>query len=161
VRLIGSRLNLMLAEPVAQKRRPATAIDAKFSLPFTVATAMHRGTVTLDDFTDEALNNGSVLDLASRVHFLADPARSASAGPDVLRGSVELELKDGRRVELEIAEPSGSPRRPASDAALIAKFRDCCRRARSQPDSAAIDSWVERIMTLESCPDAGVIARSL
>ncbi|GFE80453.1 hypothetical protein GCM10011487_24530 [Steroidobacter agaridevorans] len=161
VRLIGSRLNLMLAEPVVQKQRPATAIDAKFSLPFTVATAMHRGTVTLDDFTDGALGNGAVLDLASRVHFAADPTRSATAGADVLRGSVELELKDGRRVKLEIDEPSGSPQRPASDTALIAKFRDCCQRARSQPSAVTIDSWVERIMTLESCTDAGEIARSL
>jgi hypothetical protein len=59
VRLVGSRLNLMLAEPTAQKRRPATAIDAKFSLPFTVATAMHGGTVTLDDFTPRAAHRGS------------------------------------------------------------------------------------------------------
>jgi 2-methylcitrate dehydratase PrpD len=161
VRLIGSRLNLMLAEPVAQKRRPATAIDAKFSLPFTVATAMLRGTVTLDDFTVAALDNAAVLDLASRVHFEPDPARAATSGPDVLRGSVELQLKDGKRVTLEIDEPSGSPRRPASDDALIAKFRDCCQRMHSQPAAATIEAWVERIMALENCPNAGEIARSL
>lgn len=161
VQLVGSRLNLMLAEPVAQKRQPATAIDAKFSLPFTVATAMCRGTVTLDDFTDDALSNAAVLDLASRVHFEADPTRATAAGPDVLRGVVELELKDGKRVKLEIGEPSGSPQRPASDAALIAKFRDCCQRASSRPTAATIDTWAERIMTLESCTDAGEIARSL
>jgi 2-methylcitrate dehydratase PrpD len=160
VRLVGSRLNLMLAEPAAQKRRPATAIDAKFSLPFTVATAMRRGTVTLDDFTADALSDAATLDLASRVQFEADPSRAA-AGPDVLRGSVELQLSGGKRVQLEIDQPSGSPGRPASDAALIAKFRDCCQRARSQPSAVTIDSWVERIMTLESCLDAGEIARSL
>ena len=160
VRLVGSRLNLMLAEPVAQKRRPETAIDAKFSLPFTVATAMRKGTVTLDDFTEEALRSPAMLDLASRVQYEADPARPAS-GSDVLRGSVELELTAGKRVTLEIDEPSGSPRRPASDAALIAKFRDCCQRARSQPSDATIDAWVEQIMRLETCPDAGELARSL
>jgi hypothetical protein len=74
---------------------------------------------------------------------------------------VELELSGGKRVKLDIDEPSGSPGRPASDTALIAKFRDCCRRARSQPDAATVDSWVERIMTLESCADAGEIARPL
>jgi len=161
VRLLGSRLNLMLAEPIAQKRRPATAIDAKFSLPFTVATAMYRGTVTLDDFTDAALSNPVVLDLASRVHFEADPTRATTSGPGILCGSVELELKNGERLKLEIEEPSGSPQRPASDEALIAKFRNCCGRARSQPTAATIDSWVERIMTLETCPNAAAIARSL
>ncbi|HEY5757231.1 MAG TPA: MmgE/PrpD family protein [Steroidobacter sp.] len=160
VRLVGSRLNLMLAEPGAQKRRPATAIDAKFSLPFTVATAMRRGTVTLDDFTEDSLSDAATLELASVVQFEADPSRAAS-GPDVLRGSVELELSGGKRVRLEIDEPSGSPGRPAADAALIAKFHDCCQRARSQPSAVTIDSWVERIMTLESSRDAGEIARSL
>lgn len=160
VRLVGSRLNLMLAEPVAQKRRPATAIDAKFSLPFTVATAMRRGTVTLDDFTEASLSDEATLRLASAVQFEADPSRAAS-GPDVLRGSVELELSDGKRMKLEIDEPSGSPGRPASDAALIAKFRDCCHRARCHPDAVTVDSWIERIMTLESCVDAGEISRPL
>ncbi|HEY0680954.1 MAG TPA: MmgE/PrpD family protein [Steroidobacter sp.] len=160
VDLVGSRLNLMLAEPVAQKQRPATAIDAKFSLPFTVATALRRGTVTLDDFTDRALSDSSVLDLASRVHYTADPAR-ASSGPDVLRGSVELELRGGPRVQLEIDVPSGSPGRPACDAALIDKFRDCCRRARSEPNASTVDRWIERISTLESIADAGELSRSL
>ncbi|MFC4312863.1 MmgE/PrpD family protein [Steroidobacter flavus] len=159
-RLVGSRLNLMLAEPVDQKRRPATAIDAKFSLPFTVATAIHRGTVTLDDFTASSLSDPAVLDLAGRVQYAAEPSRPAS-GPDVLRGSVELELRGGNPVKLEIDEPSGSPGRPASDAALIAKFRDCCQRARSHPSAVAIDAWVERIMTLETSLDAGELARSL
>lgn len=161
VRLVGSRLNLMLAQPVAQKRRPATAIDAKFSLPFTVATAMHRGTVTLDDFTAAALSDPAVLDLASRVRFEVDPTRGAGSGPDALRGSVALELKGGQQVVLEIDQPSGSPQRPASEAALIAKFRDCCQRAGSPPGAATIDAWVERIMTLETCPEAGSIARSV
>ena len=158
--LTGSRLNLMLAEPVAQKRRPATAIDAKFSLPFTVATSLRRGTVTLDDFTDRALNDSAVLELASRVHFSADAAR-ATAGPDVLRGSVELQLSGGRGVRLEIDQPSGSPGRPASESALIEKFRDCCRRARSEPTAATIDSWVERILTLETCVDVSELVRTL
>lgn len=160
IELSGSRLNLMLAEPIAQKRRPATAIDAKFSLPFTVATSLRRGTVTLDDFTERALNDSAVLDLASRVNFTVDPTRG-TAGPDVLRGSVELRLNEGRRVRLEIDEPSGSPGRPASEAALIEKFRDCCRRARSEPTAARIDSWLERILTLEKCIDAGEFARTL
>src|SRR5262249_22557852 len=38
----------MLVEPRARKQAPATAIDAKFSLPFTVALALVRGDVTLD-----------------------------------------------------------------------------------------------------------------
>jgi 2-methylcitrate dehydratase PrpD len=160
VRLVGSRLNLMLAEPAAQKRRPATAIDAKFSIPFTTATALRRGTVTLDDFTEQALCNSAVLDLAGRVQFEADLTRAPS-GPDVLRGTVELEMRSGERLTLQIDEPSGSPKRPASEAALIEKFRDCCRRARSAPNASTVDAWIDRILSLEKSDDAGELGRSL
>jgi 2-methylcitrate dehydratase PrpD len=160
IRLVGSRLNLMLAEPVAQKRKPVTAIDAKFSLPFTVATALRRGTVTLDDFTAESLRNPSVLELASRVQFAPDNSRG-TAGPDVLRGSIELDMKSGERWRLEINDPAGSPQRPASDAALAAKFSDCCQRARMAPSAGTIDAWMNRILSLETCQDVGSLARSL
>jgi 2-methylcitrate dehydratase PrpD len=160
IRLTGSRLNIMLAEPEAQKRRPATAIDAKFSLPFTVATALRRGRVTLDDFTAHALGDATVLALADRVRYEADTTRGI-AGGDVLRGSVELTLNDGTKLQLEIEEPAGSPTRPVADSDLIAKFKQCCRRARSNPTEGVIDTWVERILALDLAADAGELARSL
>jgi 2-methylcitrate dehydratase PrpD len=42
----------VLCEPPEQKRRPKTAIDAKFSIPFTVAVALGQGDVTLRDFSE-------------------------------------------------------------------------------------------------------------
>jgi 2-methylcitrate dehydratase PrpD len=143
----------MLAEPLEQKRRPATAIDAKFSLPFTVATALCKRDVGLDDFTTEALRDPGVLALAQRVQFHAEAGRDAPS--DMLRGSVALTLRDGRRLKLAIDEPAGSVRRPASDEALLAKFADCARRARSAPDAPTIDRWAKRILSLESCEDVG------
>jgi 2-methylcitrate dehydratase PrpD len=160
IRLVGSRLNLMLAEPVAQKRRPATAIDAKFSLPFTVATALRRGAVTLDDFSAQSLQDPSVLELAGLVQFEPDNSRGTS-GRDVLRGSIELVMNSGERRRLEISDPAGSPQRPATEATLVAKFKNCCQRARSLPSAATIDKWVNEILSLDSCADVGGLARSL
>ena len=57
-----SPLNRMLCEPVETKRRPATVIDAKFSLPFVTATALLRGQVTLDDLDPPALSQNDVID---------------------------------------------------------------------------------------------------
>ena len=45
IRIEGGVVHRMLAEPLEAKRRPQTAIDAKFSLPFTVATAFVTGRV--------------------------------------------------------------------------------------------------------------------
>ena len=64
VRIEGCEVHRMLAEPIERKRAPQTAIDAKFSLPFTVATALVTGRVDLDSFTGPALGHLDVLALA-------------------------------------------------------------------------------------------------
>ncbi len=42
----------MLMRPLAQKRAPATVIDAKFSIPFTAGVMLERGDVLLSSFVD-------------------------------------------------------------------------------------------------------------
>lgn len=160
VELTGSRLNRMLAEPLEQKRRPATAIDAKFSLPFTVAVALQRGTVTLDDFSPAALRDPATLELASKVSYAYSESQP-DTGKEALRGSVTVLTRDGMRHSLEVAEPLGSDRRPMEDDALIAKFRDCCRRARSAPSEIAIEDWARQILLLEECADVRPLVQSL
>ena len=53
--LEGGETQRMLIEPMSRKRAPTTAIDAKFSLPFTVATALLHPDVTLEAFEPESL----------------------------------------------------------------------------------------------------------
>ena len=55
----------VLCEPPEQKRRPKTAIDAKFSIPFTVAVALAQGDVGLQDFSPSRLSD-------PKLHAIAD-----------------------------------------------------------------------------------------
>ena len=66
----GTRL---LCEPLADKRRPRLAIDAKFSIPFTAAIMLLNGNVTLADYTDEALGDPAVLAMADRIGYRDEP----------------------------------------------------------------------------------------
>lgn len=159
IELVGSRINRMLAEPTTQKQRPATAIDAKFSLPFTVAVALQRGTVTLDDFSPAALQDETTLALAARVRYAVSEALP-DKGIETLRAGMTIRMQDGRSFALEIAEPLGSERRPLEDALLIAKFRDCARRALIRPSARSIDAWVRQLLSLEECGDMRALVRS-
>jgi 2-methylcitrate dehydratase PrpD len=159
IELRGSRLNRMLAEPLAQKQSPATAIDAKFSLPFTVAVTLLRGTVTLDDFSPGRLQDTDTLALASRVSYVCETSQS-DKGVEALRGVVALRMRDGVEHRMEVAEPLGAERRPTPDAVLIAKFRDCCRRAQHAANDALIDSWAKQILALEQSDDVRPLVRS-
>jgi len=65
----GSDVQVMLAEPIERKRAPSVAIDAKFSIPFTIAAAMIDREVTLDSFDAASLGDPGKLALAAKVGF--------------------------------------------------------------------------------------------
>jgi 2-methylcitrate dehydratase PrpD len=145
VRLEGAPFQRMLVDPLDRKRAPATVIDAKFSLPFTVALALVHGRATLSDFDQGRLGDPEVRQLASRVSF----GDRADLGPAA--AAVTLEMLDGRTLHAEVAIPLGSPERPLDDAALRAKFIDCAAHAAAplaNPGAAA-----DELLSIATVPD--------
>lgn len=119
----GAPLNRMLIEPEASKRRPRTAIDAKFSLPYCVALTLARGEPGLDDFNSERLADPAVLALAERVFYSAESSYAATSG------RLEVQLRDGGRVCFEVERALGHPGNPLGEGRLIEKFVACAGRA--------------------------------
>lgn len=150
VAMQGASLQLMLMQPEAQKRAPKTAIDAKFSLPFTVATALARGRVALDDFTPAALRDEDILALAQRVSYEALPDWPKD---QVSGGRMIVRLRDGRQVEHAVAQAFGHPLNPMSESALHEKFTACASRALHPYSPAAVARLAERVLALETEPD--------
>jgi 2-methylcitrate dehydratase PrpD len=114
-----------IAQPEDEKAKPATGYSAKFSAPFTVATALVGGGglgASLDDFTDEAVRDPTKLDLASRVRCVADEECDRifpNQFPVVLR----VRLKSGEVREARVSHNRGGPENPLSDEDLEVKFR--------------------------------------
>ena len=90
---------------------PKNAVDAQFNLPYAVAVALLRGALTLSDFTTEAIDDVSVLAIASRIEVRED-AEFTSKYPDQYLIELTLAMRDGseRRVLSEC--PSGDPEAP-------------------------------------------------
>jgi 2-methylcitrate dehydratase PrpD len=152
--IAGGEVQQMLCEPALQKRAPQTIIDAKFSLPFTIAVALAGGEVTLGSFTAQRLQEPALLALATRTRFELQPGwgrdRAAS-------GDLTVMLRDGRRLRHTVAQALGDPSRPLDDAQLRAKFIDCAARAAAplaRPTAAAL---ADRIMQLERERDVGAL----
>jgi 2-methylcitrate dehydratase PrpD len=154
IRIEGCQVHRMLAEPLESRRMPQTAIDAKFSLPFTVATAFVTGNVDLDSFSGRALGHGDVLALARRCSFTL---REEWAADNAVSGAVEITLADGRVVRHEVLDPRGSPSRPLDDSELMAKFVDCAGRAQQPLAAGAATALAGRILHLAQEPDAGAV----
>jgi 2-methylcitrate dehydratase PrpD len=137
----------MLSEPLERKRAPATAIDAKFSIPFTVASAFIQDEVTLDSFAAEQLGNRNVLALAQRVEPRFREGVSATSG------AIEVELANGTTHACTIEQALGHPERPLDAARLRAKFLDCARRAARPMSQAQAAELFVRIMTIDTADD--------
>lgn len=134
----------MLIEPLAQKIAPASAIDAKFSIPFTVATALAEGSVTLGSFGTEARSNPRLLTLARKVRS----RRSSNENFSPAAGSLAVTLATKEQLLIDVPEARGSPSRPLSDAELVAKFIDCGSRAATPLDHLALEDLATTILSL-------------
>jgi 2-methylcitrate dehydratase PrpD len=151
IQLLGGVVQQMLGEPIERKRAPLTAIDAKFSAPFCVASALVHGEITLDSFSATALSERRVLALAGTASLSLDPQSPAEG--DLIAGSTTLRLRNGGTLQRKIAHPLGSPRQPLSEAQLIAKFRDCNAHARWPLRGQAQQRLIEAVMQLEQISD--------
>lgn len=145
----------MLCTPPAQKQRPTTANDAKFSIPFTTAAALVHGRLGLADFTDAALGDSQVLALAGRVHC---EVRSGGGLEDALRGSLRIATRDGSELVETVERPLGDPRRPMTDAELADKFADCASYAQLPLSRRDAQTIVARIAGLDAAPDLSALA---
>lgn len=147
-------VHVMLFEPAARKQAPATAIDAKFSIPFTVALALVKGRVTLDDFTPATLSDPDVLSLAARVGARPSPPHARVTGSG---GALSIKTSDGLTLQGEVREALGGPARPLTEPQLMAKFIDCLGRSANPVVPADARRLGERLLSIHQEPDAGAL----
>ncbi|HLH57550.1 MAG TPA: MmgE/PrpD family protein [Streptosporangiaceae bacterium] len=147
VRLTGGPIARMLTEPPERKARPRTAIDAKFSLPFTVATALAHGDVTLDSFAGERLDDEAILAMARLVRCEIDQGQPDNTA------RVVVETTDGQVHSEFVTGVAGDPGRPLDSGTLEGKFRNCAARATAPLPAGRIDQLVAAIGALERVTD--------
>jgi 2-methylcitrate dehydratase PrpD len=100
---------------------PGNMLAAKFSMPFSIATAIVHGAAGLDAFRDAARTDPRVLALARKVVVNEDPALTAEL-PALRPARVKITLKDGRRFEAMARTNKGDTEDPYSDEEVIEKF---------------------------------------
>jgi 2-methylcitrate dehydratase PrpD len=114
--------------------RPATALEAKFSMPFCAAAAIVDGRVGLDTFDDSRIGDPRIAAMRSRVVMRVDDTLDRSA-PPLTQARVTVTLGDGRSISASANGARGYPERPPSDDELDEKFLSCA--ARVMPQSRA------------------------
>lgn len=151
-----------LCEPLEGRRTPTSILDAKFSLPFTVALAATRRKVVIGDYSQDGLKDRHVLDMAQKVvpKIVPNEGRDSTSGLTT-RGTVEIETKDGQLYRETVEAANGLPRNPVSREDLASKFIDCARYSAKPLPRGNAERIVELVMDLEDVADVRAITQLL
>jgi 2-methylcitrate dehydratase PrpD len=106
---------------VARHESPRTAAEARFSLKYTVASALTHGSVRLAAFEPSRLEDPVTRELMRRIDVAIDPELDA-AFPARRAARIAIESRDGRRGEHLQPTRKGDPEAPLSDAELEHKY---------------------------------------
>jgi 2-methylcitrate dehydratase PrpD len=145
--LVPAEVVKTVCEPVANKRRPANAYDAQFSIPYLVAASLIRGRFTLAELEPEALNDANILRVCDLVDYEVDPR---STFPRHYTGDVQISLRNGRVLVHREAMNRGCADRPLSNAEIIEKFDSNARMRLSARQAAEVQAAV---LTLDRAAD--------
>ncbi len=127
-----------------------TLLDAQFSLPYSIATALVSGGAMLDQYTPQALQRPEVRELARRVHLKLEPSVANGDEP-----FIDVALNNGRVLSDRVLIARGDCENPLSDDELRAKFRTAAAATLSDGQIARLE---ETVMRAESLADCRVLA---
>ncbi|MEM1052179.1 MAG: MmgE/PrpD family protein [Pseudomonadota bacterium] len=134
----GAVERVLIRAPAAHLRNlmhenPQAPAEAKFSLEYSLAAALHAGEVGLSDYQAAALHRPAVRSLMPLI--TKDYVEKLESE---FPTEVHIMLKDGRKVQTALAMPVGSKAQPMSDAQLWQKLETCLAAASGFASEALI-----------------------
>jgi 2-methylcitrate dehydratase PrpD len=135
-------------------------VDGQFSIPYTVAVALTKGDVFIEDFEEEVIRHRSETwkSLIERVEIEVDDTLMPK---DMKHSSVKIILKDGRTYEAEEEALIGSPNLDMSWEACVEKFRKCIPFSARPLEDVAVGRLLDMIGNLESLEDVSLLVKYL
>ena len=153
--LLDERQFGVVVNPIDAKRVPQSEYDAKFSVPYAVATALCKGRFSLADLEDAARLDAEVLTLAQRIECVHD---ERSHYPVAFSGGVKVSLRDGSELEHFEAVNRGAEGQLLPHDQVRDKFLDNCTLTVSA--EAAERLW-HTMMTLDELKDVSELTALL
>ena len=139
-----------VCEPVAAKRRPKNDYDAKFSIPYAVASGLARGRLGLAELVPAAFTEPRIEKLMDKVDYAVD---AAATFPRHYSGEVVVTLDDGRSLKHRVAVNRGNPERPLTNAEIEEKFFDNCSLTLAEGAAQRIRDQVLELDRLSNAAD--------
>lgn len=140
---MGKSQNNILAN-----HRPHTALEAKFSAEFAIASGVIAGQIGMTEFSDSFVNRADVQGLMARVRIVINEEDDPTLKPFALYDQVEIRLADGGSItSRKIVRPKGHISNPLTVDDVLRKFLSCVRSKQLDIDAEAL---AERLLSIDS-----------
>lgn len=113
----------LIAEPLEEKYRPRSIVDAQFSMPFGAAVAVLYRKAGLEEFHLSKIRSEEVKRMMKRVECIVEPDLEKTF-PKRWPATAEILTKDGKKYFTRVEYCKGDPENPLSWDELIEKFND-------------------------------------
>lgn len=155
VKLVSSGIQLV-GEPIEAKRSPSNEVDAQFSLPFAIASAILYGRLSLEEYRQEIFNSSEVKELMEKVSCSSDPELDKEF-PKKWPCKIEITTVDGGYYEHRLDYPKGDPENPLSQEEIVSKFETLT----SDMEPGNREDFVKKVNSLEKVEHIGEITKCL
>lgn len=145
----------LVAEPLAEKQRCTSLVEAQSSMPFSAAVALVTGRADLPVFTEAWLRHPLVRSLMQRVECFAS-SELDDYYPDEWRATVSVDLADGRRLSASRQHALGDPRCPLTAGQLEERFHQLTEPV--IPERQQRLALVQRVQQLSGVGQRGYFA---
>jgi 2-methylcitrate dehydratase PrpD len=126
---------------------PQTGLEAKFSMPYTIARSLLDERIGFDTFTDRLVQDERAQALTRRISMYVHPGIESAWKIGSRPVNVRLHFRDGRVLERQVDISKGNPEVAMTPAELNVKFEDC---ARLSLDPAAMNAASQALQNIDS-----------
>ncbi len=138
---------------VAGYDTPATPAEARFSVKYTVATALIHGSVRLAAFEPDRLADAATRELMKKITLSVD-AELDAAFPGQRAARISIQMRDGRVLTHLQPTRKGDPEAPLSDDELEQKYLELAGPVLGQ---AAASVLLAKLKTLDTLPSLATL----
>ena len=128
-------------------RVPQTGLEAKFSMPYTIARSILDDSIGFDTFTDRLVRDEKAQALTRRISMYVHDGIEGAWKTGSRPVNVRLHLRDGRVRERQVDISKGNPEVALTAAELNVKFEDCARLSLAP---AATRAAAQALQSIES-----------
>lgn len=145
-------------EALCKNHDPVTALQAKYSLEFAVASALVAGNVGLTQLDDKFVNRPEVRETMKKVSYTAIDSTCAIEPAFAVSDRVVIDLADGRRLDSgEVRFARGHALKPMATADMERKFMDCA----ASTNYANARPLLQSLQSFEKLADVNTIGKAV